>query len=64
MGEYYWTVHGEAGEDTKDTQGFDTKEEAEAFMGIEWQSLLDEGGESASLKHGDEVLYRMGLREE
>ena len=63
MGDFYWTVHDQAGNDLRDTQHFDSKEEAESFMGTDWQALLDEGGEAASLKDGDVVLYRMGLRE-
>jgi hypothetical protein len=63
MADFYWTLHDAAGKDLSQTEHFDTKEQAEAFMGSDWQSLLDQGGESASLMEGDEVLYRMGLRE-
>jgi hypothetical protein len=63
MTDFYWTLHDEAGKDVGETPHFDSREEAEAFMGTDWEALLDQGGESASLKEGDEILYRMGLRE-
>lgn len=45
------------------TQTFASKEEAEAWMGDEWASLLEEGAEFVSLRANGEQLYRMGLRE-
>ena len=63
MAGYLWKLHGPAGEDLRSTEPFATKEEAEAWMGAEWASLLEEGAETVSLMHGDERLYRMGLRE-
>jgi hypothetical protein len=47
------------------TDPFDTRAEAEAWMGAEWSTLLDEGAEEVSLIDEDgAVYYRMGLREE
>jgi hypothetical protein len=63
MADYYWTLHDAQGNDLRDTERFPTKEEAESFMGAQWRALLDEGGETASLKEDGDVLYRMGLRE-
>lgn len=63
MAGYTWKLHGPGGEDLRETARFDSQEEAEAWMGAEWASLLDEGAETVSLVHGDETLYRMGLRE-
>lgn len=63
MGAYTWKLHGPAGEDLRETEAFGSKEEAEAWMGAEWSALLEEGAETVSLVHGDETLYRMGLRE-
>jgi hypothetical protein len=63
MPDYLWKLHGPGGEDLRTTEPFPSKEEAEAWMGAEWAALLDEGAETVSLVHGDETLYRMGLRE-
>ena len=63
MGDFTWKLHGPGGEDLRATEAFDSKEEAEAWMGAEWASLLEEGAETVSLVEGDRTLYRMGLRE-
>ena len=63
MSDYLWKLHGPGGEDLRTTEPFPSKEEAEAWMGAEWAALLDEGAETVSLVHGEETLYRMGLRE-
>jgi hypothetical protein len=64
MDDFDWILHDEAGRDLRSTEAFPSKEEAEAWMGAHWSELLDEGAESVTLRHGDESLYRMGLREE
>ncbi len=63
MAGYLWKLHGPAGEDLRETEPFASREEAEAWMGAEWASLLEEGAETVSLVHDGERLYRMGLRE-
>ncbi|MDQ3952512.1 MAG: hypothetical protein M3279_06060 [Actinomycetota bacterium] len=63
MAEFVWKLHGPAGEELRTTEAFASRDEAEAWMGAEWASLLDEGAETVSLVNGDETLYRMGLRE-
>ncbi|HEV2757852.1 MAG TPA: hypothetical protein VG318_18990 [Actinomycetota bacterium] len=63
MPDYVWKLHDAGGGEMRRTDPFASKEEAEAWMGAEWSSLLDEGAETVSLVHGDETLYRMGLRE-
>jgi hypothetical protein len=57
-------LHDAAGGDMRATESFESKEEAEAWMGAEWASLLQEGAEEVSLVAGGDVVYRMGLREE
>ena len=47
----------------RSTDPFGSKEEAEAWMGAEWSSLLDEGAEFVSLRSEDKQVYKMGLRE-
>ena len=63
MDGYVWKLHGPTGADMRETDAFETRDEAEAWMGAEWSSLLEEGAETVSLVHGDKTLYRMGLRE-
>jgi hypothetical protein len=63
MADFVWKLHGPSDEDLRATEPFASREEAEAWMGAEWATLLDEGAETVSLVHGDETLYRMGLRE-
>jgi hypothetical protein len=63
MPDYRWVLHDLSGTDLRTTETFATKEEAEAWMGTEWASLLDEGAETVSLMADDKRLYKMGLRE-
>jgi hypothetical protein len=63
MAEFTWTLQDDKGQDLRTTDAFETKEEAEAWMGAEWSSLRDEGGEYVLLREGDRVVYRMGLSE-
>jgi hypothetical protein len=58
-----WVLHDASGSDLRSSEDFDSKDEAEAWMGAEWAALLEEGAETVSLMDGDERLYRMGLRE-
>jgi ComEC/Rec2-related protein len=60
---WLWRLHDPEGKDMRETDGFDSKEAAEAWMGAEWQSLLDEGAESVSLVEDDVTIYVMGLKE-
>ncbi len=64
MAGWQWVLHDESGDDLRSTQEFDSKETAEAWMGDEWSSLLDEGAETVSLVHEGKHHYRMGLRPE
>jgi hypothetical protein len=62
MAQFRWVLHDASGKDMRATEPFDTKEAAEAWMGAEWASLLEEGAEEVSLQSDDTVEYRMGLR--
>ena len=63
MGEFTWTLQDEGGDDLRTTEPFSSKEEAESWMGAEWEALRAEGGEYVVLKEGSETVYRMGLSE-
>lgn len=63
MSAYHWVVHDAAGAEIRSSEPFDSKEQAEAWMGQEWKSLLDAGGGSVSLLHDGAVQYQMGLGE-
>jgi hypothetical protein len=43
------------------SEGFRTQDAAEAFMGAEFQRLLDAGHIAASLMDGEDELYTMKL---
>lgn len=60
---FRWILHDAAGTDLRASEDFASQADAEAWMGSEWASLLDEGAESVTLMDGDDKLYRMGLRE-
>ena len=62
MSGWHWVLHAADGNDVRATEEFDSKENAEAWMGTEWATLLDEGAETVSLMHEGKVEYRMGLR--
>lgn len=64
MGDWTWVLRNADGEEMRATEPFDSKDEAEAFMGSDWQALLDEGAETVSLMEGDVQHYRMSLRPE
>lgn len=64
MASFTWTLQDASGTDMRVTEPFDSRQEAEAWMGAEWASLLEEGAEFVELKDGDSLVYRMGLREQ
>lgn len=64
MGDFRWTPQDASGNDLPSTEPFSTQDEAEAWMGREWASLLESGAEYVKLVHDGQVLYRMGLRAE
>jgi hypothetical protein len=64
MSDFYWVLHDEAGSDLRSSERFESKEDAEQWMGREWSSLLEEGAETVTLFEGDKKHYRMGLRSE
>ena len=63
MSDWRWLLHDPSGAEMRATEPFASKEEAEAWMGEQWRSLLDEGAETVSLVSNGEHHYRMGLRE-
>ena len=63
MSDWRWVLHDASGADLRSTETFSSKEEAEAWMGEHWSSLLDEGAETVSLRADGSHEYRMGLRE-
>lgn len=62
MAGWRWILHDENGAELRSTQDFESQESAEAWMGSEWASLLEEGAETVSLVHEGKHQYRMGLR--
>ena len=63
MSSYTWVLLDAEGSEMRASEEFASKEDAEAWMGTEWSSLLDEGAEFVSLREDDRQVYKMGLRE-
>lgn len=64
MSDYHWRTLDAEGNELSRSEDFDSKEAAEAWMGTEWQSLVELGGHSASLRSDGDELYNMGLHPE
>jgi hypothetical protein len=58
-----WILRDAADHPLRTTDGWDSKAEAEEWLGQHWRSLLDEGAESVSLVEDAHEEYTMGLRE-
>lgn len=63
MADLTWVLFDGDGKELSTSEGFSSKEDAEAWMGANWEELLEAGGEYVSLRDGEEQVYRMGLRE-
>lgn len=61
---FRWILHDASGAELRASDRFDSQAEAEAWMGSDWASLLEEGAEEVTLMDGDDKIYRMGLRPE
>ncbi|MPZ70786.1 MAG: hypothetical protein GEU71_14855 [Actinobacteria bacterium] len=59
-----WVLHTDDGRDLRSTDGFETQEAAEEWIGDRWSELLDEGAGSVSLMDDEKSVYTMGLRPE
>jgi hypothetical protein len=60
---YTWTLLDPSGAEMRTTDDFASQEDAEAWMGVEWAALLDEGAEYVSLRSDGKQIYKMGLKE-
>ena len=63
MADFSWVLLDDDGKELSTSEAFPSKEDAEAWMGANWEELLEAGGEYVSLREDDEQVYRMGLRE-
>lgn len=63
MTDVRWILKDALGTELRSTDAFGSRDEAEAWMGREWQGLLEAGAESVVLVEGDHRVYEMGLRE-
>ncbi|MBA2274424.1 MAG: hypothetical protein H0W21_11070 [Actinobacteria bacterium] len=61
MDGWHWIVRDPSGGELSSSEELPSREEAEAWMGREWESLLERGGESATLLRDGDELYTMGL---
>lgn len=61
---FTWVLHDASGADVRTTEPFDTRADAEEWMGERWADLVAEGATSVSLLSGGDVVYRMALTPE
>jgi hypothetical protein len=61
MPAFRWILRDPEGSDMRSTETFDSKDEAEAWMGAEWASLAAEGAQRVVLMQDEEVVYDMSL---
>jgi hypothetical protein len=61
---FRWILKDANGAELRASEGFDSKDEAEAWMGAEWSALAAEGADRVVLMQGDEVVYDMSLQPE
>ncbi len=59
-----WIYRDSGGEERGSSRSFDSKEQAEEWMGENWFALLEAGTESVTLRSNGDFLYDMGLRAE
>ncbi|MFN2590701.1 MAG: hypothetical protein ABR518_08010 [Actinomycetota bacterium] len=60
----FWRYVDSSGVSVGRSDDFAGQPEAERWLGDEWQELLDGGVETVELVDGDDLVYRMSLREE
>ena len=62
---FVWRYLDVAGDDLGESEPFEEREAAEAWLGESWSGLLNRGVEEVVLedRDRDRTLYRMGLRE-
>ncbi|MBA3349711.1 MAG: hypothetical protein H0T12_04055 [Actinobacteria bacterium] len=61
MDGWHWIVRDSSGAELPSSEELPSREEAEAWMGREWRSLLEGGGESVTLVGDGVEHYTMGL---
>lgn len=61
---FRWIYHDAEGRDAGASEQFGSKQEAEDFMGRDWQALLESRVLAATLMDADQRLYRMKLTED
>jgi hypothetical protein len=64
MSVYRWLLKDANGAELRTSEGFDSKDEAESWMGTEWSALAVEGADRVVLMDGDDVVYDMSLQPE
>lgn len=62
---FVWTYLDAAGDQVGESEAFEDRQAAEAWLGDTWSDLLQRGVEEVALEDraGERTLYRMGLRE-
>jgi hypothetical protein len=58
---FFWVLHDDTGAPLRQTETFDSKDEAEVWLSRSWSALRDEGAASVELFDDDQAVYEMGL---
>ena len=56
-----WVLIDSSDREIRTTDGFDSKDDAEAWLSAHWTELAEEGAEEVSLRDGGDESYRMSL---
>jgi hypothetical protein len=60
---YHWIVYDTSGEEIRQTEDFNSRDDAEEWLRANWQAVVDQGGASVRLASEGTVVYDMGLAE-
>jgi hypothetical protein len=60
---FHWVLLDAEGNELRSSEAFESREEAESWMGSEWSALRAEGAQSVSLRDDDRSIYEMSLLE-
>jgi hypothetical protein len=61
---FTWVTEDEVGTPVKESEEFESRDEAEAWMGAQWSVVAESGGHTVVLMQNAEVVYRMSLEPE
>jgi hypothetical protein len=61
---FFWVLRDDSDAPLRQTETFDSTQEAESWLGNHWKPLRSEGAVSVALFDDDQVVYEMSLEDE